>query len=94
MEEKNMQELNLDEMAQIEGGVMRTVNTGVPGLNAVLRAGASKGSPRLTSIPNGVQVDTVTGDLVWDEVSQRHFVQVKYNGQTGWIASSILGMRR
>ena len=32
-----MKELNLNEMEQVSGGVWRTVNTGVEGLNAALR---------------------------------------------------------
>ena len=37
-----MKELNLNEMEQVSGGVWRTVNTGVEGLNAALRNGPSK----------------------------------------------------
>lgn len=88
------QELNLNEMAQVSGGVLRTVNTGVSGLNAALRQGASKSSRQIGSIPNGTEVDTISDELFWDPVSQRHFVQVSYNGKIGWVASSILGMKR
>ena len=84
-------ELNLNEMAQVTGGVHRTVNTGVSGLNAALRADASKGSKQIGSIPNGTVVDTIDDRLVYDPVSQRNFVQVTFNGKTGWIAASILG---
>ena len=89
-----MKELNMNEMEQVIGGIMRTVNTGVSGLDAALRADASKSSRQIGHIPNGVQVNTVTDELVYDPVSGRHFVKVSYNGKTGWVASSILGLPR
>ena len=52
-----------------------------------------------TYTPNGTVVDTISDELVYDPVAGRHFVEVRFtdkNGQekTGWIASSILGMKR
>lgn len=92
--EKKMIELSEEMLNEVDGGVYRTVDTGVDGLNAALRAGAGKGTKQIASIPNGAVVDTVTDHLVYDEASGRHFVQVIYNGKTGWIASSLVGMRR
>ena len=90
----NKQELNLDAMAKVTGGVIRTVNTGVDGLDAAVRAEPRKASKQIGHLPNGTRVDTVSDALVYDPASQRHFVQVTYNGKTGWIASSILGLKR
>ena len=91
----NMKELSLDQMNQVAGGVLRTVNTGIDGLDAALRAEARKSSRQIGHIPNGTIVDTVTDQLVYDPEAGRNFVQVKLsNGQTGWVASSILGMKR
>lgn len=97
--DEKMNELSLNEMEQISGGTNRTVNTGVADLNAALRNGPSKGSRQLTSIPNGTTVNTLTDNLVWDDVARRHFVEIEYydkNGvrRTGWIASSLVGMKR
>ena len=94
MNENTRRTLNPEELDQVTGGTLRTVNTGISNLNAALRTNATKSSRQIASIPNGVQVDTVSDELVWDPDSQRHFVQVTYDGKTGWIASSILGMRR
>ena len=92
---ENMQELSLEQMDQVSGGVQRTVNTGIPGLDAALRAEARKKSKQIGHLPNGTVVDTVTDELVYDPDERRHFVKVKLsNGQVGWIASSILGMPR
>ena len=95
----DMRELNMNEMEQATGGVYRTVNTGVPGLNAAVRSGPSKGSKQIASLVNGTLVDTVSDRLIWDEAAGRNFVEVTFtdkNGKTrtGYIASSILGMGR
>ena len=97
--EKNLdiQELDLEDMEQVTGGVK--VDTGVDGLNAAVREKASKGSKQIASLPNGTEVEVVTGKLVYDSVAERHFVEVHFKDKrgtwnTGWIASSILGMTR
>ncbi len=98
-ENRNIQELSLDSMEQVNGGVFRTVNTGVQGLNAAVRKGPSKGTGQIASLVNGTVVDTITDKLEYDPVSDRHFVQVQFtdkNGRSGvgWIASSLVGMKR
>ncbi len=90
--------LNLDEMAQVIGDVNRTINTGTSD-KAQIRTGPGTGFGRLVSLMNGTVVNTVTDELVWDEQSGRHFVEVQFTGKdgkmkTGWIASSIVGMKR
>ena len=65
----------------------------------IVRQGPSKGKKQIASLPNGTVVDTVSDQLVYDPVADRNFVQVtftdKYGKQkTGWIASSIPGMKR
>ena len=87
------QELNLNEMEQASGGMVRTVNTGLNGVNAALRAEPRKASRQIGSIPNGIRVDTLSG-LVYDPASGRNFVQVNANGKVGWIAASIVGLKR
>lgn len=87
-------ELDLEAMAKVTGGVGRTVNTGVAGLNAALRAEPRKSSKQIGSIPNGTRIDTVTDQLVYDPEAGRNFVQVNYNGKIGWVASSIVGLPR
>jgi len=90
-----MKELNLNEMEQVSGGVWRTVNTGVEGLNAALRNGPSKkGTKQIASLPNGTQVDTLTDQVVYDPASGRNFVEVTVDGKVGWVAASIVGLPR
>ena len=101
MDNKEMEkkELTLDEMSQASGGVFRKVNTGKVGLNAAVRSGPSKGDRQIASLPNGTVVDTVSDILVFDPLAGRNFVEVTFTNKygetrTGWIASSILGMKR
>jgi len=99
MENKGMVELNMEDLAQVAGGVNRTVNTGTSD-KAVIRKGPGKDYKQLTSLENGTVVDTINEkDLRWDEGFGRHFVEVwftdkKGNRQRGWIASSLVGLRR
>ncbi len=87
--------LTQDEMEKVTGGTRRKVNTGVDGLDAALRSSPSKKAPQIGHLPNGTEVDTVTNERIYDPESDRHFVEVTtQDGRTGWIASSILGMRR
>ena len=97
MEKNN--ELNLEQMEAVTGGVWHTVNTGKPGVNAAVRLGPSTGTSQVMSLPNGTRVNTVSDDLIYDPVAGRNFVKVKYfdkNGveKEGYIASSILGLKR
>ena len=87
-------ELNMNEMEQVTGGNWHTVNTGVTGLDAALREKPSKTSRQIGHIPNGIDVDTVSDRLEYDPVSKRNYVQVNYNGKIGWVAASILGLKR
>lgn len=92
-------ELSLEEMDQVSGGTFRTVNTGKAGLNAAVRSGPSKSDRQIASLENGTVVDTISDVLVYDPVAGRNFVEVTYTdrggvSRTGWIASSILGMKR
>ena len=92
MEERK--ELGMEEMEKASGGVWRTVNTGIEGMDAALRAEPRKSSRQIGHLPNGTQVDTVSDQLVYDPEAQRNFVQITVNGKTGWIAASIIGLKR
>ncbi|MBR2664456.1 MAG: SH3 domain-containing protein [Clostridia bacterium] len=93
--ENNRKMLNAEEAAQVTGGVHRKINTGVDGLDAALRKEARKGSKQIGHIPNGTIIDTITDELVYDPESGRNFVQVLLDdGRTGWVAASIIGMKR
>ena len=57
-------ELDLNAMEQVNGGVLHTVDTGIDGVDAVIRSNPSKSSRQIGNIPNGTQVDTVRGAVV------------------------------
>ena len=45
-------------------------------------------------ITNGTIVDVDDSKLTYDPVSRRNFVWVTWNGKSGWIAASIVGLPR
>ena len=88
-------ELNMDELEQVIGGRTATVNTGTPD-NAAIRNAPGNGAI-IASLKNGTLVDTV-GTPVYDVGTDRNWIKVKfkYKGKltTGWIAASIVGLKR
>ena len=88
-------ELSMDELEKVTGGAIATVNTGTPE-KAAIRESPGNGHI-ITSLLNGTQVDTV-GDLFYDAGTGRNWIKVrfKYKGKitTGWIAASIVGLKR
>ena len=88
------QELDLKAMELAVGGATRTVNTGIDGVDAAIRSEPRKSSRQIGHLPNGTAVDTVSDAPVYDPESGRNFVQINFNGKTGWIAASILGLKR
>lgn len=91
---ENMKELSLEELDAVSGGASRTINTGVAGLNAALRAEARKASRQIGSIPNGTSVDVNEATLTYDPGSGRNFVYVTCGGLGGWTAASFVGLPR
>ena len=90
----NMKELNLNEMENVTGGRLLIVNTGIEGVNAVIRKEPRKDSGRIGSIPNGTQVEVDVSTITYDPGSGRSFVKVVSAGRTGWVASSLVGLPR
>lgn len=90
----DINELNLDEMSKVSGGTMRTVNTGVVGLNAALRAEPKKDSKQIGSLENNSKVDVNDSTLTYDSGSHRNYVYVTAGGKSGWVAASIVGLPR
>ena len=95
----NKRELSLDEMNEVSGGTERVIQTGVSGLNAAIRQGPSTGTKQIASLTNGTKVETLTDILEWDDEAGRYFVEISFidkygKERTGWVASSIVGMRR
>ena len=91
---ESIHELDLDQMEKVSGGTWKEVNTGVSGLNAALRAEPRKSSRQIGSIPNNTQVDVNESTITYDSVSHRNFVYVTFNGKSGWIAASFVGLPR
>ena len=88
------QELSMNEMEQVTGGVWHEVETGMDGVDAAVRAEPKKSSRQIGHIPNGTMVNTTSDTLYYDADSRRHYVEVNWNGRIGYVASSILGLRR
>lgn len=99
MENNEKIELTQDMLEDITGGTLRTINTG-GGSKAQIRTSPTTGADnRLSSLANGTQVETISDDLIWDDVSQRHFVMISFVNKkgkrmTGYVASSLVGLPR
>jgi hypothetical protein len=91
--ENNMRELDLNQMEQVLGGYHCAINTGTTD-DAAFRKEGRKDARQIGHLPNGTIVDVDASTLTFDDKSNRHFVQVTVNGQTGWIAASFVGLKR
>ena len=97
---ENMNELNLDQMEQVNGGTARKINTGTADKAAIRRDPWIDKKNWMCSLKNGTMVDTLDDDkLYYDAASKRNFVQIKFtdkygNEQTGYVAASIVGLPR
>ena len=94
---ENTRELNLEELDRVTGGDNRTINTGTDD-NAAVRSGPAKSYRQIASLTNGTVVNTV-GGLIYDAVSGRNFVQIEFtdrsgNRKTGYVAASLVGLKR
>lgn len=98
-EEDDMDELSLDQLNQVSGGVQRVVNTNTED-KAAIRSGPFKApGNQIDALVNGTIVDTVDDELVFDPETQRNYVKIKFinrngNPAEGWIAASIVGLPR
>jgi len=97
--DNKMTELSMESLEQVTGGVTRYINTGSSSKAQIRSSPTMIDTNRQDSLTNGTVVDTIDDSLVWDDVSNRHFVQISYvnkNGQqrVGWVASSIVGLPR
>ena len=92
----DFEELSLDMMEQVTGGKARITNTGTAD-NAAVRNAPGNGKI-IASLPNGTRVDTI-GSPVYDSATDRNWIQVRFttsrgNEKVGWIAASIVGLKR
>ena len=89
------EELGMDALEAVAGGRNATVNTGTAD-NAAIRNAPGNGAI-IASLTNGTVVDTV-GVPVYDMGTDRNWIQVRFEKKgrmlTGWIAASIVGMKR
>ena len=97
IEKNGIQELNLDTLSQVTGGRKVTINTGCSD-KAAIRRDHCKGRNQIAALENGTVVNTIS-DPVFDPASGRNWVQIEFtdkngNLRTGWVAASIVGMKR
>jgi len=88
-------ELSMGELEQVTGGRTATVNTGTAD-KAAIRNAPGDGKV-IASLTNGTLVDTV-GTPVYDVGTDRNWIKIKFKKKgkilTGWIAASIVGLKR
>ena len=87
MEEKKV--LNSEELNGVSGGVMRTVDTRRPGVDAVVRSGPGMTYGQVGSIVSHTQVN-VTGNSSFNQMDGRTWFEINYPIY-GWMAGSLLG---
>lgn len=93
MEEKIMRELSLDEMDQVSGGAIYTINAGHAGKKVNIYTVSSNGCDVIDHLPTGTQVNMSPTQP--QNPTGLKLVQVTYcdrngNPKTGWIDPSIL----
>ena len=91
-----VRELDLNALEEVTGGVQKTVYTGTPE-KAAIRNAPGDGKV-IAALPNGTVVDTL-GAPVYDRATGRNWVEVRFTNshgksKKGWIAASIVGMKR
>ena len=92
-------ELNINELEQVSGGVQRVVNTNTPDKAAIRSDPFKAPGNQIDALVSGTVVETLTDELVFDENSGRNYVKIRFinkKGQVaeGWIAASIVGLPR
>ncbi|SCW62295.1 hypothetical protein SAMN02910456_02225 [Ruminococcaceae bacterium YRB3002] len=97
MDDKN--ELNLEEMEQVSGGVQRIVNTNTADKAAIRSDPFKAPGNQIDALASGTVVDTITDELVFDEGTGRNYVKIRFKNRKGvmaegWIAASIVGLPR
>ena len=97
---EKVNELNLDQIEQVNGGTTRMINTGTTDKAAIRRDPWIEKQNWICSLQNGTYVDTLDDDkLYYDPVSKRNFVQITFtdkygNKGTGYVAASLVGLPR
>ena len=97
MEKKGFQKLEPEALEQVTGGNLVVVNTGTDD-KAAVRRDHCKGKNQIAALENGTMVNTIS-DLVFDPESGRNWVEIEFTDKkgklrTGWIAASIVGLKR
>jgi len=94
----NIEELNLDQLEQVSGGLTAPINTGDEQNAGVWRKWENIGVKRADdSLENGTTVNII-GAPKFHKGKGRHYVEIAYTTKskmkTGWVASSIVGLTR
>ena len=80
--------LNPEDLNNVSGGAMRTVNTGMA-IDAVVRGGPGMQYGQIGSLKNNTQVNT-TGNSSYNPQDGRTWYEINYP-MYGWMAGSLLG---
>ena len=95
-ENNGFRELSLEEMENITGGT--EVDTGMDSNAGVWKRFEDIANKRASySLKNGTDV-TIIGVPRFNDVKKRHYVEIQFKSKgkikKGWIASSIVGLKR
>lgn len=95
-ENNGFRELSIDEMENVTGGT--AVDTGMAGNAGVWKRFEDIANKRADySLENGTDVK-ILGDSRFNEVKKRNYVQIQFKSKgkfkKGWIAASIVGLKR
>ncbi len=83
-----MDKLNPEELENVSGGKMRTVNTQT-GIDAVVRGGPGMEYGQIGSLEDQTQVNT-TGYKRYNPMDRRTWYEIDYP-MYGWMAGRLLG---
>ncbi len=86
----NKQVLDDAAMNNISGGATCCVNTGMAGVDAVVRGGPGTTYAQIASLKSGTQVNT-TGNTSVNGFDGRTWHEINYPVY-GWMAGSLLGL--
>ena len=95
----NENELNLDQLNAVSGGTQRVVNTNTIDKAAIRSDPFKSPTNQIAALASGTIVNTIDDTLVFDEGTQRNYVQIEFTDskgklRTGWIAASIVCLPR
>lgn len=94
----NYEELNLNELEQVSGGKIASIDTGNDQRAGIWTKWENIATRKADdTLENGTKVNTISA-LKYNETKERNYVQIAYTHKgkmkKGWVAASIVGLKR